>query len=81
MITALDLVAIAKACGYPNAVSVDSFEDLDKELEEAKERDELSLIEVKCSIGARENLGRPTTNPFENKQNFMEYLNTEYSGL
>ncbi len=72
----IDLVAIAKACGYPNAVSVDSFEDLDKELEEAKERDELSLIEVKCSIGARENLGRPTTNPFENKQNFMEYLNT-----
>ena len=23
---------IAKACGYPNAVSVDNFEDLDKEL-------------------------------------------------
>ena len=25
-----DLVAVAKACGYPNAVSVDNFEALDK---------------------------------------------------
>ena len=70
----LDLVAIAKACGYPNAVSVDDFETLDRELEAAKARDELSLIEVKCSIGAREDLGRPTTTALENKENFMEYL-------
>jgi len=72
----IDLVAIAKACGYPNAVCVDNFDDLDKELEAAKERNELSLIEVKCSIGAREDLGRPTTTALENKQNFMEYLAT-----
>ena len=70
----IDVVAIAKACGYPNAVSVDNFEDLDKELLAAKERKELSLIEVKCSIGAREDLGRPTTTALENKQNFMDYL-------
>lgn len=70
----INLVAIAKACGYPYAVSVDTFEDLDKELDEAKVRNELSLLEVKCSIGARENLGRPTTTALENKQNFMEYL-------
>lgn len=72
----INLVAIAKACGYPNAVNVDNFEDLDKELEAAKSRNELSLIEVKCSIGAREDLGRPTTTTLENKQNFMDYLNT-----
>jgi phosphonopyruvate decarboxylase len=70
----IDVVAIAKACGYPNAVSVDNFEDLDKELLAAKARNELSLIEVKCSIGAREDLGRPTTTALENKQNFMDYL-------
>ena len=70
----IDLTAIAKACGYPNAVCVSSFEELDDELENAKNRDELSLIEVKCSIGARDNLGRPTTTTLENKQNFMEYL-------
>lgn len=72
----IDLVAVAKACGYPNAVSVDNFEDLDIELEAAKNRHELSLIEVKCSIGAREDLGRPTTTALENKQNFMDYLKT-----
>ena len=72
----IDLVAIAKACGYPNAVCVDNFDDLDKELNVAKGREELSLIEVKCSIGAREDLGRPTTTALENKQNFMEYLKT-----
>lgn len=72
----IDLVAIAKACGYPSAVSVDSFESLDSELEDAKLRNELSLIEVKCSIGARDDLGRPTTTALENKENFMEYLKT-----
>lgn len=70
----IDLVAIAKACGYPNAVRVDNFKDLDKELEVAKKRNELSMIEVQCSIGARDDLGRPTTTALENKQNFMEYL-------
>ena len=72
----VDLVGVAKACGYPYAVSVDSFEDLDNELALAKDRNELSMIEVKCSIGAREDLGRPTTTALENKQNFMEYLSS-----
>ena len=72
----IDLVAVAKACGYPYAVSVDSFEKLDSELEAAKKRGCLSMIEVKCSIGAREDLGRPTTTALENKQNFMDYIKT-----
>jgi phosphonopyruvate decarboxylase len=72
----IDLVAIAKACGYPRAISVDNFEDLDRELNEAKNSNELCLIEVKCSIGARDDLGRPTTSAKENKENFMTYLKT-----
>ena len=70
----IDLVGIASACGYPNAVSVADFASLDRELEKARERKQLSLIEVKCSIGARDDLGRPTTTALENKQNFMDYL-------
>lgn len=70
----IDLIGIARACGYPNAIRTDSFEELDKELEKAKERGELSFIEVKCSIGAREDLGRPTTTALDNKNNFMRYL-------
>lgn len=72
----IDLVKIALACGYPNAVCVDSFEALDQELEAAKTRKELSLIEVKCSIGARDDLGRPTTTALENKKNFMEFISS-----
>lgn len=70
----ISLAAVAKACGYPNVVCVDNLDNLDKELEEAKKRNELSLIEVKCSIGARDNLGRPTTTALENKHNFIDYL-------
>ncbi len=72
----IDVVSIAKACGYESAVSCDSFESLDAELKKAKESKVLSLIEVKCSIGARDDLGRPTTSALENKNNFMDYLNT-----
>ena len=69
-----DLVQIAKGCGYPNAVCVDTFESLDAVLQQAKDSKELSFIEVKCSIGAREDLGRPTTTARENKENFMKCL-------
>lgn len=70
----IDIVAIAKACGYPNAISVDNFKALDKALNKAKALDELSLIEIKCSIGAREDLGRPTTTTKENRDGFMKTL-------
>ena len=72
----MDVVSAAKACGYPYAVSVSDPDSLDLELKKARNRGELSLIEVKCSIGARSDLGRPTTTALENKQNFMEYLKT-----
>ncbi|MBO4637543.1 MAG: phosphonopyruvate decarboxylase [Clostridiales bacterium] len=74
--SSVDLVAIAKACGYKNSVRVDSFDDLDRALKDAKERDELSFIEVLCSIGSRSDLGRPTTTALENKENFMKQLNS-----
>lgn len=70
----IDLTGIAHACGYPYVVCVDNFEDLDRELAGAKQRNALSLIEVKCAIGAREDLGRPKTAAVENKRNFMEYV-------
>lgn len=70
----INLVKMAEACGYPYAVRVSEFEQLDKELQAAKERRELTLIEVECAIGAREDLGRPTTTALKNKENFMRYL-------
>ena len=71
----IDIPAVARACGYPYAVSVDTLESLDSELQDARERMELSMIEVKCSVGSRNNLGRPATTPAQNKRSFVEYLN------
>ena len=65
---------VAKACGYPKAVTVWDYEELDAELKKAKEANELYLIEAMCAMGAREDLGRPTTTARENKENFMKYL-------
>lgn len=70
----IDFTGVARACGYPNAVSVDNGNDLDEALKEAKGSKNLCLIEVKCAIGARGDLGRPTTGTLKNKQDFMEYL-------
>lgn len=70
----LDLPAIAKACGYPHAATAETIEELDVALQEAKTRRELCFLEVKCAIGARPDLGRPTTTPQENKRAFMDHL-------
>ncbi len=71
----LNFADIAKNSGYEKVVSVANFADLDKALKEAKDSQKLTLIEVKSSIGARSDLGRPTTTALENKINFMNYLN------
>ena len=70
-----NISAIAREAGYPYAVTVDDYESLDNELEKAVKRNTLCLIEVKCALGARDDLGRPTTTAEENKENFMEFLN------
>lgn len=70
----VDICKVAEGCGYPLVTSVSTFEALDKALAHAKESEELSLIEVKCAIGARDNLGRPTTTAKSNKESFMSYI-------
>ena len=70
----MDAVKVAEGCGYPHAVSVASYDELEKALAEAKALDELFFIEVKGAIGSRADLGRPTTTAKENKEVFMEHL-------
>ena len=73
-ISKVDIGKIAEACGYKRVYHVDNFEELDQVLKKAKNNQELTFIEVMSSIGARDDLGRPTTTATENKENFMEYL-------
>ena len=70
----IDLCQIAQGCGYKNIYCASNFDELDMSLKLAKENNELTLIEVKCAIGAREDLGRPTTTAIENKINFMNNI-------
>lgn len=70
------IAKIALGCGYDKAVRVETPEDLDKALADAKKENELTCIEVMSSIGGRADLGRPTTTAMENKENFMDYLET-----
>ena len=70
----VDLCAIARACGYPSAVSADSPGGLDDALAAARNGNQLAFIEVKCALGARADLGRPTATPQENKVAFMTNL-------
>ena len=71
---AADLPGIARACGYPEAVTVSTPDELDAALSEARNTRSLRLIEILCAIGARADLGRPTTTPVENKRAFMDTL-------
>lgn len=70
----VNICEIAKGCGYNYTACVDNFLDLDKELEIVKNKNNLSLLEIKCSIGARNDLGRPTTTPIDNKNNFIKNI-------
>ena len=71
----IDICAIAKACGYKNTVCINDLNKLDLELQNAKKKNKLSLIEIKCSIQSRNDLQRPFKTPIENKKDFMNYLN------
>lgn len=70
----VELTNVAEAVGYSVVLSAETFEELDEALAFAKVSDKLTFVEVKCSIGAREDLGRPTTTAMENKIAFMNYI-------
>lgn len=70
----INLSVIAKSCGYVKTVKADNFKDLDEALNFAKVSNELTFIEVMCAIGSRADLGRPTTTPIQNKNDFMRNL-------
>lgn len=70
----IDFSTIASGCGYKKIVSVSDKNSLREILKEISENRALTFLEVKCGIGSRENLGRPTITPKENKKAFMDNL-------
>ena len=70
----LDLCALAMAAGYRSVCRANSPETLLDAIDAAMSAGELAFIEVLCAVGAREDLGRPTTTPQENRDALMAFL-------
>ena len=64
---------VAEACGYLHTFRVDAPESLRQALKSLKEIQQTAFVEVKVSLGSRENLGRPKETAPENKAEFMQY--------
>ena len=69
----IDLVEIAHAMHYRVAKCAFSQEDLIQSLNIANCEGPV-LLEVRVKKGNRQNLGRPTTTPIQNKNAFMQFL-------
>ncbi|MFK5878552.1 MAG: phosphonopyruvate decarboxylase [Flavobacteriaceae bacterium] len=72
----INMSMFAKANGYSNVKTISKIEDLKEALKELKSNGELSFLEIKVKIESRQDLGRPTTSPVENKIAFMNKLMT-----
>ena len=70
----VDLLQVAKACGYQEVREVSKQEQLDEVLQDVTAAQGPVMLLVRCAIGSRPNLGRPTTTTQENKCNFMKAM-------
>lgn len=66
--------AVARGCGYKETFNAQTKEEIREGVEKLRASKGPSLLEIKCSIGSRKDLGRPTRTPIENKSDFMHFL-------
>jgi phosphonopyruvate decarboxylase len=71
---AIDLTAIATACGYRHVARVKLARDLAAAVSKLRKQDGPALLEVLTNKGARSDLGRPNVRPVDNKIGFMRNL-------
>lgn len=69
----IDFQQLAKAVGYQAYFCITEEGTLDNIWREAQDLAGPILMEIKISQGSREDLGRPTSTPIENKQLFMQH--------
>ena len=72
--SSVDFPAIAKACGYRTALSVETEQELKDAMGRLDSLKAPLLLEIKVAKGARKDLGRPTTTPIQNKNDLMNLL-------
>jgi phosphonopyruvate decarboxylase len=67
-------LSLAKEAGYEMCLSVATQTELDTALAKVKKSNCICFIEIHTALGSREDLGRPTTTPQENKKALMDYI-------
>ena len=70
----IDIPNIAACCGYKKVISVEKREELQEILTSLADNEGPVLLEIKVKKGSRDNLGRPTTTPIENKTALMDFI-------
>lgn len=65
---------IAGNFNYKNSMQVSSLDELQEVLPSFKKMKGPALLEIRVSLGARGDLGRPTTTTIENKDQFIKFL-------
>ena len=70
----MNIPGLARAAGYPSVFSADSEETLSEALHEAADARGPVLLEIRCACGSREDLGRPTTTPVQNRDALMGFV-------
>lgn len=73
----IDMPKIAAGCGYKTVMSVATRSELDAILPTLPTLPAPLLLEIKVKKGSRDDLGRPTTTPVENKEALMSFLEEE----
>lgn len=68
---------VAEAVGYPQTQSAQDEQTLTEALAQVKHSKALTLLEIACAVGARADLGRPTTTPTQNRDALMAFLQEE----
>ena len=70
----IDILSIARATGYARVARARTQSELRSSLQELKASPGPSLLEIQVRCGARKDLGRPGTTPIQNKDAFMDFL-------
>ena len=71
---ALNLTGLAMSAGYRHVSRAATEMELYQAVDAAMTAGELAFIEVMCAVGARDDLGRPTTTPQQNRDALMKFL-------
>jgi phosphonopyruvate decarboxylase len=72
---------LALEFGYRSCFYCKDSDSLINKINLLKDSEGPSLLEIKVKKGARNDLGRPTRSPLENKLDFMNFLNDETDNL